>query len=267
MRPEKIENSYRTSPDRASFWGRNLPTMTFYQKMFSLLWEAASVARKGKMDNKTFIRFSSRLVGIIERCGVYFDVQGVAPIIALQRPAVIVANHMSTLETFALPWICSGMGAVSFVIKKSLTYYPFFRHILQTVNPICVSRISPRKDLEAVFEQGAKRLEEGRSVIIFPQTTRQKDFVPNNFSSIGTKLAARAGVPLVPLALKTDAWGMGFGIFKDFGRIFPQKTVYFHFGNPLFPKTEKSENKAVHAASVQFIAEKTAAWNTDNLKK
>ncbi len=263
MRPEKIENSYQTPPDQASFWGRNLPTMIFYQKMFSLLWEAASVARKGKMDNKTLILFSSRLVGIIECCGICLDVQGIAPIIALQRPVVIVANHMSTLETFALPWVCSGIEAVSFVIKKSLTRYPFFRHVLKTLNPICVSRISPRKDLETVFEQGAKRLEEGRSVIIFPQTTRQKNFMPNNFSSIGTKLAARAGVPLVPLALKTDAWGMGIGVLKDFGRIFPQKTVYFHFGSPLFPQSEKNANKAIHAASVQFIAEKTANWKAN----
>ncbi len=46
------------------------------------------------------------------------------------------------------------------------------------------------------------------------------------------KLAKKAGVPVVPLALKTDGWGNGRR-FKDFGRINTNKKAYFAFGEPI----------------------------------
>ena len=52
-------------------------------------------------------------------------------------------------------------------------------------------------------------LRNGMSVIIFPQTTRIMDFDRKQFNSMGVKLAKRAQVPVVPIALKTDAWGVG----------------------------------------------------------
>jgi len=47
------------------------------------------------------------------------------------------------------------------------------------------------------------------SVLIFPQTTRDLRFDPNKFNTLGIKLAKRAKVPVIPVAVKTDAWGMG----------------------------------------------------------
>lgn len=50
-------------------------------------------------------------------------------------------------------------------------------------------------------------------------------------SSIGVKLAKKANVPVVPLALKTDALKNG-KVIKDIGQLETSLPVYFSFGEP-----------------------------------
>ena len=95
------------------------------------------------------------------------------------------------------------------MVKESLLKYPFFGPVLGSREPIVVGRSNPREDLVAVLEGGEARLKQGRSVIVFPQSTRSSVFDPAHFNTIGVKLAKRAGVPVIPVALKTDAWGNG----------------------------------------------------------
>ncbi len=97
--------------------------------------------------------------------------------------------------------------------------------------------------------EGLKRLQEGISVIVFPQATREVVFDSTKFNTLGIKLAKRANVAAVPIALRTDAWGVG-KIFKDFGKIDPSKPICFFIGKPLY-----IEDKGVreHLEIIQFI--------------
>jgi len=123
------------------------------------------------------------------------------------KPAVFVGNHMSTLETMVLPAIIQPVKKVIFVIKEELTTYPLFGEIAKARDPILVGRENPREDLKIVLEAGSKKLHEGTSVIIFPQKTRSVYFDPSSFNSLGVKLAKRNKVPVIPIALITDALG------------------------------------------------------------
>lgn len=259
--PKTVLTAYNTTTSAAAWYGRLFPSLSFYCGILPLVFKAMFIAQKGKLDAACLASLSFEAVTYLERSGVRLHIDGLEQIIALKRPVVVVANHMSTLETFALPWLCAGFGATSFVVKESLAQYPVFRHALYSMQPICVTRTSPRQDLKTVLEQGAARLKAGRSVIIFPQTTRNVHFVPEQFTSIGAKLASRAGAPLVPLALQTHAWGAG-RLIKDLGGIYPQRPVYFQFGPPLFPTSDNAEAKVAHAASIQFIAQQLAQWNS-----
>jgi 1-acyl-sn-glycerol-3-phosphate acyltransferase len=163
---------------------------------------------------------------------------------------------MSTLETFVLPVIISSFLESTFIVKQSLVDYPVFKHIMRSRNPITVGRENPREDLRAVLEGGAERLKRGVSIVVFPQTTRRLTFIPAEFNTIGVKLAKRAGVPVVPIALKTDAWGNGRWL-KDYGKIDPSKKVYFEFGKPLWIKERGVEE---HEQIVAFIKGKLLEW-------
>jgi 1-acyl-sn-glycerol-3-phosphate acyltransferase len=128
--------------------------------------------------------------------------------------------------------------------------------VLKARDPVVVERKNPRADLAAVLEGGEARLRQGTSIVVFPQSTRSLSLDPALFNSIGVKLAKRAGAPVVPLALKTDAWGMG-ALIKDFGRISPLLPVRFAFGEPL---SVTGNGKAEHAAVCAFIGEHLRNW-------
>ena len=72
------------------------------------------------------------------------------------------------------------------------------------------------------------------------------------------KLAKKAGVPVVPVALKTDAWGNGKRL-KDFGRIDPLKKVYFSFGEPFEVKGKGTEE---HQQIIDFIQGNLTKWQS-----
>ena len=174
----------------------------------------------------------------------------------LDTPCVFVANHMSMLETIILPSIIRPVCPVTFVVKQSLMDYPVFRHILRSRDPIAVSRSDPRGDLKAVIQGGVQRIEKGISVVVFPQTTRSESFEASRLNTIGMKLAQKANVPVVPIALVTDAWGNGRRL-KDLGPIDPSKTVHFAFGKPIAVQDRRTHP---HRQVVEFIADRISRW-------
>jgi 1-acyl-sn-glycerol-3-phosphate acyltransferase len=164
---------------------------------------------------------------------------------------------MSLIETLILPGIALAFSRVNFVIKEELRHYPVFGPIFRALGLIAVSRKNPREDFKAVLLEGHKFISNGGSVIIFPQATRSVEFDTQAFNSLGVKLAFRAGVPVVPVAIKTDFHGNGKWI-KDMGPIDLEKTLYFKFGQPLSVSGKKS--REVHQQVVEFITQNLSAW-------
>jgi 1-acyl-sn-glycerol-3-phosphate acyltransferase len=167
-----------------------------------------------------------------------------------------VANHMSMSETFILPGIMLPYTDVCTVIKESLIRYPVFGIVMQATVPIVVQRADPRADLKEVLTSGEAMLRSGRSVLIFPQATRSVEFIPAEFNSLGAKLAAKGGVPLSPVALRTDYHGIGRR-FRDFGPVDMTRPAHFAFGTPI---PVVGNGRAAHEQAVTFIREKVKEW-------
>jgi 1-acyl-sn-glycerol-3-phosphate acyltransferase len=250
------ESAYQTTGPLVSWRGRCFPTAVFYSKILGIVYRASKLAKKGRYDDQCWIESSLSSIRALESVGGRFNVQGLDVIRRLRSACVFIGNHMSILETFALPCLIQPIRDVTFVVKESLISYPLFGHVMRNRNPVVVNRENPREDLKTVLEEGRKRLEANISVVIFPQTTRSVEFDPGKFNSLGVKLAKRGNVPVVPFALKTDAWGLGKRI-KDFGPVRPEKTVRFRFGEPM---TVQGSGKEEHNAIVEFIQGNLAAW-------
>ena len=247
-----IPSSYSTPLRHVSWSSRRFPNFVFYPKLFGVVIKAAKLAKKGAYSDEDWVKSSRAIIDLLEMVGVSLEMENVSAISRLDSPCVFVGNHMSVLETFVLPWIIQPHVKFTFVVKESLINYPVFKHIMKNRDPIVVGRVNPREDFKQVLEGGLNRLSQGISVLIFPQTTRTTQLDPKAFNSIGIKLAKKAGVPVIPFALKTDAWGIGRWI-KDFGKIDPSKRVRFWFGNPI---TVSGRGKDEHEAVLQFIMEK-----------
>ena len=250
------ESHYRTPERTRSSMAAWFPGVVFYAKAFGVVYRAAGLAKKDLYDNQRWIESSVTTIRALESVGGRFEFQGLDVVKRLGSPCVFIGNHMSILETFVLPCLIVPHRKVTFVVKESLITYPLFGHVMRSRNPVVVGRENPREDLRLVMEEGQQRLEADISIVIFPQTTRSVEFDPKKFNTLGVKLAKRCNVPVVPFALKTDAWGLGRRL-KDFGRICPEKTVHIHFGEPM---QVKGAGKEEHSIIVEFIEKKLAAW-------
>lgn len=250
-------DAYSTPEGKQAFFSALLPSFFFSWHVMGIIRHDGKLAVAGKYDGEQWSGGSMRTLHLLERCGVRFFVDGMDNIDRVDGPCVFIGNHMSTLETFILPCLIQPRKPVTYVVKDSLLTYPWFGAVLRARDPIVVRRKNPREDLAAVLEGGEERLNKGISVIVFPQSTRSYSLDSSLFNSIGIKLARRAGRPVIPIALRTDAWKMGT-LVKDFGGINPAAPVRFSFGEPM---EVAGNGKAEHAAVCDFIAGKLAQWS------
>jgi 1-acyl-sn-glycerol-3-phosphate acyltransferase len=249
-------NTYHSPKQQVSWFARSNPTSVFYAKILMIVLKSSRLCKKGLYTNDCWIQSSSNTIKALESVGGRFEIQNLGIIRKLESSCVFIGNHMSILETFVLPCLIQPYRDVTFVVKESLLSFPLFKHVMRNRNPIVVGRANPREDLRTVLEEGQNRLNANISVIIFPQTTRSIHFDPQKFNSLGVKLAKRGKVPVIPIALKTDAWGIGRR-FKDFGKIRPDKSVHITFGEPLLVQ---GSGKEEHKYIVDFIAKKLASY-------
>ncbi len=254
------QDTYKTPSDveRKSF----LPSeLRFFPKMLRIFIYANGLTRKNVYDRYNWVNSSVKIMDGLEKVGVKIEIDGMDNITSFDGPAVFIGNHMSTLETIALPRIINPVKPVVFVTKEELNSTLLFGPINSSRHPIIVGRKNAREDLMQVMQQGADRLKDGRSIMLFPQKTRSPIFDQSNFNTLGIKLAKRNNVPVVPIALLTDAWGNG-KIMKEFGAIDTSKQVYFSFGKSIEITGNGSEQ---HEQVVEFITSHLKKWGREDL--
>lgn len=247
---------YRTDRRRISLFARALPSLAFWCPFLGTIFRASAKAKRSEYDSPAWAHSSLEVLRELEDVGVRVEITGIDHVKGLEGRCLFISNHMSMLETMVLPCIIQPIKEVTFVVKQSLLDYPVFGHVMRSRDPVAVGRTNPRDDLKAVMGGGIERLNAGRSIIVFPQTTRTTSFDPAQFNTIGIKLARKARVPVVPIAILSDAWSNG-KVVKDLGRIHPSKDVHFAFGEPL---RVRGRGKEEHDAIVEFIAAKLGEW-------
>jgi 1-acyl-sn-glycerol-3-phosphate acyltransferase len=228
----------------------------FFSKYAGLVFRTRKEVIDNVYDTKAWADSSFEIFRLIEKTGGKFHITGMENITRINEPVLFISNHMSTLETMILPCIIAPLREVTFVVKESLVKHPLFGHVMRSRDPVVVGRSDPRKDFEAVMTKGPELLGKGISIIIFPQSTRSLEFKNEEFNSIGVKLARKAGVNIVPVALKTDFWGNG-RIIKELGPLDRKKQIHIKFGEP-FPVTGqgKDENNKI----IDFIRSNLIEW-------
>ncbi|MDP4223138.1 MAG: lysophospholipid acyltransferase family protein [Bacteroidota bacterium] len=251
--------SYKTPWEgKPGLWERITRHHRFYftAKYASAVFTTRKDAIRGTYDRKAWADSSFFIFRFIEKSGGRFDITGMENIIKDQGPVVFICNHMGTLETMILPSLIAPHREVTFVVKESLVKHPLFGHVMRSRDPIVVGRTDPRKDFEEVMTKGPELISKGTSIVIFPQSTRSTVFKPEEFNSLGVKLAKKTGVNVVPVALKTDFWGQG-RIIKELGPLDSKKIIYFKFGES-FPVT--GNGKAENQKIIDFIHSCLTQW-------
>ncbi|MEK6757475.1 MAG: lysophospholipid acyltransferase family protein [Bacteroidota bacterium] len=129
--------------------------------------------------------------------GIKVTVRGVEHLDA-SKHYIYVSNHASM---FDIPAVVVGIpDDLRFVLKKELTKVPLWGWALKYGHYITIDRGKARDAVKSL-EEAAERMRTGASVILFAEGTRTRDGKLQPFKRGAFALAARAGVPIVPVAI------------------------------------------------------------------
>jgi 1-acyl-sn-glycerol-3-phosphate acyltransferase len=260
MNPYFPHDSYKTPADAPRHWLDRLAMGSRAYLHAHFIWEIIKgrwLVGKNRYDRAAWAATAYAIFKMVEGCNGRFQISGLDNIRALGHPVVFISNHMSSMEANLFGCLLPQPREVSFVIKESLTRYPIFGPVAEALAPITVGRRNPREDLQKVLAEGTHKLQNGRSIILFPQHTRTATFVPSEFNSLGIKLAKRAGAPVVPVAVKTDFLSNG-RYLRNFGALNRHKPIHFAFGSPFSVKNSKQ----AHHHVLNFIQSHLDGWQT-----
>lgn len=143
---------------------------------------------------KLWVKFSLWLVEHI--CGLKYEVYGLEHLHSANQ-AIILSKHQSAWETIAFIHI---FPPLSYVLKRSLLWLPFWGWAMATLKPIAINRGNQRTALRELLTQGRARLKEGLWVVIFPEGTRTAPGEKKKFNAGGSLLAQQSGFPVIPVA-------------------------------------------------------------------
>ncbi|WP_156758471.1 lysophospholipid acyltransferase family protein [Actinokineospora pegani] len=127
------------------------------------------------------------------------DVQGTEHI-PRTGGAVLASNHISYLD-----FIFAGLGAVEskrlvrFMAKESIFRNAVAGPLMRGMHHISVDRSAG----QASYQVALEKLRAGEVVGVFPEATISRSFTVKELKTGSARLAAEAGVPLIPMAL----WG------------------------------------------------------------
>jgi 1-acyl-sn-glycerol-3-phosphate acyltransferase len=114
-------------------------------------------------------------------------------------PYVFLSNHASSLDIWAV--FIALPRRIRLVAKKQLARIPLFGWVMWAGRFIFIDRqnaVSARRSIE----EAGHRIHGGVSVLLFPEGTRTRDGSLGTFKKGGFHLAMKAGVPIVPIAIR-----------------------------------------------------------------
>jgi len=130
--------------------------------------------------------------------GVKVEVQGLEHLDP-PRPAVLVSNHQSWFDVFALA--AKLPVDFRFVGKRELTRIPFFGSAWIACGNIAIDRRDRTSAIRSLAEAGKRLSDDKALVIMFPEGTRSRDGELLPFKKGAFVLALQLGVPVIPVTI------------------------------------------------------------------
>ncbi len=148
---------------------------------------------------------------LIRWAGARVQVEGLEKV-DWDRPMVVVANHQSWFDVFALT--ANLPANFRFVAKEELSRIPVFGRAWTECGHVSVNR-SDRSQAIASLERAAGRIrDESLAVIFFPEGTRSRDGRLRAFKKGAFVLAIQTGVPVIPVGISGSRAVMPKGSFR-----------------------------------------------------
>ena len=189
--------------------------LTFYPWTLIASFLALLISFFGQNRTHSFVRFWGR--SCLFLAGLKVQIQGTENILH-DSPAIYVSNHQSN---FDIPIIFAGLPIqFRWMAKQELFRVPLFGLAMKRSGIIPIDRSNQRKTMHSIIS-AAQRIKDGASVVIFPEGTRTPDGQLQKFKKGALLIAAKAQVPVVPIAIHgsyqiqpKDRWKINGGLLK-----------------------------------------------------
>ncbi len=174
---------------------------------------------------------------------------------------LLAYNHIGYVD-----FVYGGLAAnpsgrkVRFMAKRELFDHRWTGPLMRSLHHIEVDR----GEGLGSFHQAVDYLRGGEAVGIFPEATISRSFELKEFKSGAVRIAAAAGVPLVPVVL----WGTHRMVTKDHPRDFSRgKTIGLHVGRPQFPSGDDpvAETAQLREAMIEMLDDAIAQYPAEEM--
>ncbi len=160
---------------------------------------------------------------------------------------VFVANHSSSFDIYSMYGFLG--RDIRWMMKKELFRIPFLGQACKLVGHISVDRSNPLKAAETL-KIAQKNLQNGTSVVFFPEGSRTRTGKMSAFKRGAFITAQEIGLPVVPVAIKG-----AFDIMRPGTRIIKPGHIYLHIQPPYELKSSSKEEMQADVNHVHDIIE------------
>ena len=175
------------------FWGYLIALLPSMRRVKKLERDGLLTERDEYVE-KVADKWAKRLMRL---AGFTIEVQGQENLI--DEPCVFVANHQGY---FDIPTVLTTLGGVyPFVAKEEIRKMPFVTDWMEQIGCVFIHRDNIRLSMKAI-NQAIEKVENGKSIIIFPEGTRAKGPVPNQFKAGAFRIAEKTKSPITPVAIQ-----------------------------------------------------------------
>lgn len=142
------------------------------------------------------------------------EFEGLENLPSPDTPAVYVSNHQSFLDIYTLLTLGRNF---KFISKTAIFLFPIIGWAMYLMGLIPLRRMDSRSQLECL-KRCIDLVKKGASVFFFPEGTRSKDGKLGPFKKGAFSVAAKTGVPVVPITIIGTGRIMPAGME---GRVYP----------------------------------------------
>ena len=166
-------------------------------------------------------------------CGIRVTAEGAEGVEA-DIPRIYMTNHQSYFDIFAL--LARLPVNFKFILKQELMGIPFLGKAMRRAGYIGIVREDPRRAVKSM-QDAAEKIRNGASVLIFPEGTRSRDGLLQEFKRGGFNLALRSGCDIVPVTIRNSHKIVPKGSLK-----INRGSFDIHFGKPIPVKGYSRKN-------------------------
>jgi 1-acyl-sn-glycerol-3-phosphate acyltransferase len=217
------------------FWISFLPGMLLCAALLSLMFLLPLKCRIAVIR----IWISYTLASLRIFCGLKYTVEGLENI--PEHGFIVMSKHSSTWETIAIQRF---FRPLVWVVKRELTWIPFFGWGLKAMDAIALNRGTGRKAINQLIKESKYHMDHGRILMLFPEGTRVLPLQQKPFKHGGAIVSQRTGYAVLPIAHNAGEFWPRHSWIKWPG------TIRVVIGRPIDPAGKKPEQ----------IIEEVATW-------